>query len=52
MTASALDEVLVLDLTAAVSGAGAGKLLADLGARVVVVEPEGGSAFRAHGLFD
>ena len=52
MTASALDDVLVLDLTAAVSGAGAGKLLADLGARVVIVEPDGGSAFRAHGLFD
>ena len=51
MTASALDDVLVLDLTAAVSGAGAGKLLADLGARVVMVEPDGGGAFRAHGLF-
>ena len=52
MSASALDDVLVLDLTAAVSGAGAGKLLADLGARVVMVEPDDGGAFRTHGLFD
>jgi crotonobetainyl-CoA:carnitine CoA-transferase CaiB-like acyl-CoA transferase len=52
MTASALDGVLVLDLTAAVSGALAGKLLADLGADVVMIEPPEGTALRAHGLFD
>src|SRR5215207_5997127 len=52
MTASALDGVLVLDLSAAVSGAFAGKLLADLGAEVVMVEPPKGSSFREHGLFD
>src|SRR5689334_6948554 len=51
MTASALDGVLVLDLTAGVSGAFAGKLLADLGATVVMVEPEDGTTFRAHTLF-
>ena len=52
MTASALDDVLVLDLSAAVSGAFAGKLLADLGAQVVMVEPPAGTALRQHGLFD
>ena len=52
MTASALDGVLVLDLSAAVSGAFAGKLLADLGAQVVMIEPAAGSPVRRHGLFD
>src|SRR4051812_3166443 len=51
MTASALDGVLVLDLSASVSGAFAGKLLADLGAQVVMIEPQGGTALRRHGLF-
>jgi crotonobetainyl-CoA:carnitine CoA-transferase CaiB-like acyl-CoA transferase len=51
MTASALDGVLVLDLTSAVTGGFAGKLLTDLGAEVVLLEPEGGSALRTHGLF-
>ena len=46
MTASALDDVLVLDLSSAVAGAFAGKLLVDLGARVVLVEPAAGSALR------
>jgi crotonobetainyl-CoA:carnitine CoA-transferase CaiB-like acyl-CoA transferase len=52
MTESALDGVLVLELAAGVSGASAGKLLADLGAQVVMVEPVAGSAIRGHGLFD
>ena len=52
MTASALDSVLVLDLSAAVSGAFAGKLLADLGAQVVMAEPPEGTSLRQHGLFD
>jgi crotonobetainyl-CoA:carnitine CoA-transferase CaiB-like acyl-CoA transferase len=52
MTASALDDVLVLDLTSAVTGGFAGKLLADLGADVVLLEPSNGTALRASGLFD
>lgn len=52
MTASALDGVLVLDLSGAVPAALAGKLLADLGARVVMVEPATGTPLRQHGLFD
>jgi crotonobetainyl-CoA:carnitine CoA-transferase CaiB-like acyl-CoA transferase len=52
MTASALDGVLVLDLSTAVSGAYAGKLLADLGAEVVMIEPPDGATLRGHGLFD
>lgn len=52
MTASALDGVLVLDLTTQVSGAFAGKLLGDLGARVVIVEPETGSPLRDDNLFE
>ncbi|MPY94684.1 MAG: hypothetical protein GEV08_16965 [Acidimicrobiia bacterium] len=42
----ALSAVTVLDLTTGVAGAYAGKLLADLGARVVIVEPPGGSPLR------
>ena len=49
---TALDGVLVLDLSAAVSGAFAGKLLADLGAEVVMIEPPEGTALREHQLFD
>src|SRR5215218_6531372 len=49
---TALDGVLVLDVSSAVSGGLAGKLLADLGARVVLLEPDGGSALREHQLFD
>ena len=49
---SALDGVLVLDLAADVSGAFAGKLLADLGAQVVMIEASTGSAVRQLGLFD
>jgi len=52
MTASALEGVLVLDLSAAVSGALAGKLLADLGAQVVMIEPPSGTTLRQHGMFD
>jgi crotonobetainyl-CoA:carnitine CoA-transferase CaiB-like acyl-CoA transferase len=52
MTGSALDGVLVLDLSAGVSGAFAGKLLADLGAQVVMVEPAAGIPLRQHVLFD
>ena len=52
MTESALDGVVVLDLTAGVSGAFAGKLLADLGAQVVMAEPPAGTAFRRDHLFD
>ena len=44
--AAALAEVSVVDLTSGVSGAYAGKLLADLGADVVMVEPQGGSPLR------
>src|SRR5258706_16391647 len=52
MTESALYGVLVLELSAGVAGAFAGKLLADLGAQVVMVEPAAGSAIRRHGLFE
>lgn len=47
MAASALEGVVAVDLTSGVSGAYATKLLADLGARVVLVEPPGGSPLRA-----
>lgn len=52
MGESALEGVLVVDLSAAVTGGFAGKLLADLGARVVLLEPASGSVLRGHGLFD
>jgi crotonobetainyl-CoA:carnitine CoA-transferase CaiB-like acyl-CoA transferase len=52
MTANALDGMLVVDLTATISGGFAGKLLADLGADVVLLEPPTGSALRDHLLFD
>ena len=52
MTDSALHGVLVLDLTSGVSGGLAGKLLADLGAQVVMVEPDTGTTLREHVLFD
>ena len=48
---SALADLLVLDLTSGVSGAFAGKMFADLGARVVLVEPSEGSPFRLDSLF-
>ena len=47
MADSALDDLLVLDLSGGVAGAYASKLLADLGARVVLVEPTDGSPLRA-----
>lgn len=49
---AALTGVLVLDLTTGVAGAFAGKLLADLGATVVLAEPPTGSPFRTDPLFD
>jgi crotonobetainyl-CoA:carnitine CoA-transferase CaiB-like acyl-CoA transferase len=47
----ALDGLLALDLTTGVAGAYAGKLLCDLGTRVVMVEPIGGSPLRARPPF-
>ena len=52
MALGALDGLLVLDLAGDVSGAFAGKILRDLGARVVMIEPEVGSPARQLGLFD
>src|SRR5829696_2537888 len=52
MASGALDGLLVLDLAGNVSGAFAGKILCDLGARVVMIEPEAGSPARRLGLFD
>ena len=43
---NALGGLLVVDLTTDVAGAYAGKLLCDLGARVVLVEPPGGTPLR------
>ena len=43
---NALEELVVVDFTTGLSGAYAGKLLADLGARVVMIEPPGGSPLR------
>ena len=43
---AALTGLLVVDLTTGVAGGYAGKLLADFGAEVVLVEPPGGSALR------
>jgi crotonobetainyl-CoA:carnitine CoA-transferase CaiB-like acyl-CoA transferase len=48
---TALQDVLVVDLTTNVSGAFAGKLLADLGAQVVIIEPTEGSPFRNDNMF-
>jgi crotonobetainyl-CoA:carnitine CoA-transferase CaiB-like acyl-CoA transferase len=52
MTTSALDGLLVLELGGSVAVGFAGKLLADLGADVVLVEPPSGSDLRHHDLFD
>src|SRR4051794_24002380 len=52
MTDSALGGVRVLELAGGVAAAFAGKLLADLGAEVVMVEPPGGTRVREHVLFD
>jgi crotonobetainyl-CoA:carnitine CoA-transferase CaiB-like acyl-CoA transferase len=49
--ASALDGVVVLELARGIREAYCGKLLADLGARVIKVEPPGGDAVRAMGPF-
>jgi crotonobetainyl-CoA:carnitine CoA-transferase CaiB-like acyl-CoA transferase len=49
---AALDGLVVLDLTTGIAGGFAGKMLADLGARVVLVEPTTGSPFRVDPLFD
>ncbi len=47
VTARALDGLLVVDLSTGLGGAYASKLLADLGARVILVEPPHGSELRA-----
>ena len=47
MADRALDEVVVVDLSSGLGGAYCSKLLADLGARVIVVEPPDGSALRS-----
>jgi len=52
MASGALDGLLVLDLAGNVSGALGGKILADLGAQVVMIEPATGSPARQLGLFD
>jgi crotonobetainyl-CoA:carnitine CoA-transferase CaiB-like acyl-CoA transferase len=52
MEDTALDGLVVAELSAGVAGGFAGKLLADLGAHVVLVEPPDGTALRAHPLFD
>src|SRR3954447_15745646 len=52
MTDSALDGLRVLELAGGVAAAFAGKLLVDLGAEVVMVEPPGGTSLREHVLFD
>src|SRR5689334_19867724 len=52
MTESALGGVRVLELAGGVAAAFAGKLLVDLGAEVVMVEPPGGTPLREHVLFD
>ncbi|MBO0728811.1 MAG: CoA transferase, partial [Acidimicrobiaceae bacterium] len=44
---AALQDLVAVDLTTGLAGAYAGKLLCDLGARVVMVEPPGGSPLRA-----
>ncbi|MYB21673.1 MAG: CoA transferase [Chloroflexi bacterium] len=46
MSSRSLDGMLVVDLSTGLGGAYCSKLLADLGARVIVVEPTEGSALR------
>lgn len=52
MGTGALEGLLVVELAGGVTGAFAGKLLADLGADVVMLEPPSGSPVRGHRLFD
>ena len=52
MSTRALDGLLVVDLSAGLGGAYCSKLLADLGARVIVVEPSDGSELRRWGAGD
>ena len=47
MTDRALEGLLVVDLSSGLGGAYCSKLLADLGARVILIEPPGGSELRA-----
>jgi crotonobetainyl-CoA:carnitine CoA-transferase CaiB-like acyl-CoA transferase len=50
-SAGALEGITVVEVASSVSGGFAGKLLADLGADVVVLEPPGGTPLRDHGLW-
>ncbi len=52
MSARALDGLLVVDLSSGLGGAYCSKLLADLGARVILVEPPEGSELRGWGAKD
>ncbi len=51
MSAQPLDGVTVVELAEGIAGPYAGKLLADYGADVIKVEPDGGDRSRAHGPF-
>ncbi len=51
MVAGALTGVVVVDCSEGVAGGYAGRLLADLGARVIKVEPPGGERLRRFGPF-
>ena len=51
MVSKALNNMKVLEFTREVSGPYCGKLLADLGAEVIKVEPPEGDASRSYGPF-
>src|ERR1700738_5418987 len=51
MDMTALDGLMVVDLSTTLSGAHASQLLADFGAEVVMVEPTGGSPLRSQPAF-
>ena len=52
MTATALDGLQVLDLSDSIAGQFAGRMMADFGARVTLIEPPEGSATRRMPPFD
>ena len=52
MPSPALDDLRVLDLSDSASGAWCTRMLADFGARVLMVEPPGGHPMRAEAPFD